>query len=271
MRNLFEQEIDRREFGKLLLKMGASALMAGVISPLSATAAAEVKDEPKGADNDFHFAQLTYRGGNWDPHPRAHIELLKEVELRTSVKTSRERVALRNMDERVFAYPSLYVTGKEEFEPFTDREVEMLRRFLYYGGFLLADDAAGHPGYDFDKSFRREMKRTFPDRELERLPRDHSVFRSYYLINFVGGSRIVNPYLEGINIEEVTPVIYCQNDLGSAWEKDPLGNWVHQVKPGGEAQRMETFKLGVNIILYTLTLDYKKDQIHIPFLQKKMG
>lgn len=82
---------------------------------------------------------------------------------------------------------------------------------------------------------------------------------------------MVSPYLEGINIEERTPVVYCQNDLGCAWEKDHLGNWVHQVKPGGDVQRLEAFKLGINIVLYAMTLNYKKDQIHIPFLKKKLG
>ncbi len=271
MKNLFGDEVNRRTFGKLLLKMGAAALVPEFLLSLSHAAAEEGAGRPWVEDNDFHFAQIAYRGGNWDPHPMSYAQLLKEVELRTSVRTVKERAAVNNLDEGIFAYPFLYITGRKEFEAFTDREIEVLRRFLSYGGFLLADDCIGHPGYDFDKSFRREINRVFPDRRMERLSWGHAVFRSFYLVNFAAGKRLVSPYLEGINMDDRTPVIYCQNDLGCAWEKDPLGNWVHQVKPGGEVQRMEAFKLGVNIVLYALSLNYKKDQIHIPFLKRKLG
>ena len=39
----------------------------------------------------------------------------------------------------------------------------------------------------------------------------------------------------------------------------------------GEAQRLEAFKLGVNCVLYALTVNYKQDLIHIPFIRKKLG
>jgi len=41
-----------------------------------------------------------------------------------------------------------------------------------------------------------------------------------------------------------TPLIYCQNDLGGAWERDHLGNWRHECLPGGESQRFQSFMLG---------------------------
>lgn len=269
MKNILVTDTDRRTFSGLLLKAGAVLLLPQLLGPLSAAAKEGIAPQTPG--NSFHFAQMTYGGGNWDPHPRAHLELLREIELRTSIRTVKQRVVVGDLNERFFSYPFLYITGRDEFDPFTEREVEVLRRFLSYGGFLLADDCIGHPGYDFDKSFRREIKRVFPHKELQRLSWDHSVFRSYYLVNFIGGKRLVSPYLEGIHVEDRTPVIYCQNDLGCAWEKDTLGNWVHQVKPGGRVQRSEAFYLGVNIVMYALTLNYKRDQIHIPFLKKKLG
>jgi hypothetical protein len=111
----------------------------------------------------------------------------------------------------------------------------------------------------------------FPDRALKILPPDHTVFRSFYLIRTVGGVRIVNPYLEGVHVGERTPLLYCQNALGAAWERDYLGNWVSTCQPGGETQRREAFKLGVNCVLYALTVNYKQDLIHLPFIRKKLG
>ncbi len=55
-------------------------------------------------------------------------------------------------DRDLFNYPFLYLAGKYEFEPFSQDEIEILRRFLSYGGFLLIDDALGQQGYGFDKA-----------------------------------------------------------------------------------------------------------------------
>lgn len=223
------------------------------------------------ASNTFMLAQLQYRGGHWDPRPLATPPLMQEVRLRTSVETKDERKVVTLQDPALFSYPFLYMTGERSFEPLSDTELDILRRYLIFGGLLLIDDARGTKGRDFDSSVRRDMTRLFPDRAFKVLSPEHSVFRTFYLIRTIGGARIVNPYLEGIHIGDRTPVLYCQNALGAAWERDYLGHWVSPCYPGGEAQRLEAFKLGVNTILYALTVNYKQDLIHLPFIRKKLG
>jgi hypothetical protein len=223
------------------------------------------------AANTFTLAQLEYRGGQWDPRPLATIPLMQEVRLRTSVETRDERQAVTLSNPALFSHPFLYMTGERSFPPFSDEELVILRRYLLFGGLLLIDDARGTKGQDFDASVRREVARLFPDRSMKILPPDHTVFRSFYLVRTIGGVRFVNPYLEGVQIEDRTPLLYCQNGLGAAWERDYLGNWVSTCQPGGEAQRLEAFKLGVNCVLYALTVNYKQDLIHLPFIRKKLG
>lgn len=223
------------------------------------------------ASNTFTLAQLKYSGGNWDPRPIATVPLMQEVRLRTSVETQDERRVLTLKDAALFSYPFLYMTGEHGFDPFDDEALRILHRYLKFGGLLLIDDARGNKGRDFDASVRREIARLFPDRPLRILPPDHTVFRSFYLLRTIGGVRIVNPYLEGVHIEDRTPLLYCQNGLGAAWERDYLGNWVSACHPGGEAQRFAAFKLGVNCVLYALTVNYKQDLIHSPFIRKKLG
>ncbi len=218
----------------------------------------------------FVFAQLKYRGGDWNPHPLAVTPLMEELMLRTSVEASTVRHEITLNDRDLFNYPFLYITGKYEFEPFTQEEIDILRRFLSYGGFLLADDALGQQGYGFDKTLRREMQRIFPGNDFKRLPGGHAALRSYYLLRRIGGARIANPNLEGITLGNSTPVIYCQNDLGGAWERDQLGNWTNACTPGGEEQRRDAFHLGINLILYAMTENYKEDLIHVPFIRKRL-
>jgi len=94
--------------------------------------------------------------------------------------------------------------------------------------------------------------------------------RSYYLLKRIGGRRMISPYLEGIMVGNTTPLIYCHNDLGGAWERDQLGSWVYPCTPGGEQQRKDAFHVGINLILYAMTENYKEDLIHAPFIRKRL-
>ncbi|TAK10144.1 DUF4159 domain-containing protein, partial [bacterium] len=98
-----------------------------------------------------------------------------------------------------------------------------------------------------------------------------AALRSYYLLRKIGGMRMVHPYVEGINVGAATPVIYCHNDLGGAWERDQLGNWLNPCTPGGEEQRRDAFHLGINLILYAMTENYKEDLIHVPFIRRRLS
>jgi hypothetical protein len=42
-------------------------------------------------------------------------------------------------------------------------------------------------------------------------------------------------------------------------------------EPGGESQREQAFRFGVNLVMYTLTGNYKSDQVHIPALLQRLG
>jgi len=218
----------------------------------------------------FTFAQVKYRGGDWNPHPLAVTPLMDELMLRTSVEAAVPRHEITLTDADLFNYPFLYITGKYEFDPFTQEEVAILRRFLSFGGFMLVDDALGQQGYGFDKTLRQEMERIFPGNTFKRLPSGHAALRSYYLLRRIGGVRIASPNLEGITLGNSTPVIYCQNDLGGAWERDQLGNWINPCSPGGEPQRRDAFHLGINLIVYAMTENYKEDLIHVPFIRKRL-
>jgi len=218
----------------------------------------------------FAFAQLRYRGGNWDPHPSGPGQFIREIERMTSVEVEPERREITSTDPQLFSFPFLYVSGNREFTPFTQLEIERLRTWVEAGGTLVADDAAGTPGYGFDAAFRRELARVVPAVRLKRLPAEHTVFKSFFLVRTVAGARVVSPFLEGLAIQGRTAVIYSPNNLLGAYARDPLGRWVDPCSPGGERQRRLAFHLGVNIVMYALCGDYKQDRIHTPFLRQRI-
>jgi hypothetical protein len=218
----------------------------------------------------FVFAQLVYDGGNWDPEPEAWPSLAQVLEASTSIDAEAARRPLRLLSPELFRHPFLYMAGDSSFQSFQDDEIAILRRYLKHGGTLVGDDCGGTPGHGFDASFRREMGRIFPESPMERLPSDHTVYRSFFLIRGMGGRNIVSPFLEGVNVGAATPVIYSPNGLAAAWSKNRDGGWRHTVSPGGERQRQLSFQTGINLIMYAMCGDYKKDRIHLPFLRMKI-
>lgn len=222
-----------------------------------------------GDASKFTFVQIKYSNGNWNPRPNTGNRLMWELMKRTSVEATIETRSVSPGDKELFEYPFAYMSGDREFSPFSDSEISNLKLYLEFGGTLLIDDCIGKDNFGFDKSIQREIKRIFPNKSLEPLPLEHTIFKSFYLLNRAYGRIMEKTFLEGITLGNRTVVIYSHNDLGGAWAKDPLGTWEYEVIPGGERQREMAFRLGINIIMYALTGDYKQDQVHLPFIMKR--
>lgn len=245
----------------------AAALVLSALAPqlwMSDTARA------LGESSLFDVRMVDHAGGNPRPRETAPRRLAWEVRKRTSVDTRLEPSRARLDDPRIFDTPFLYWAGDAAFPPLSDAEITGLRRFLGFGGFVLVDDAAPETA-GFDGSIRRELARAMPDRPLAPLTRDHTIFRSFYLLERPEG-RVAGPdRFEGISIGDRVALVYSRHDLGGAWARDNLGSWEHPVVPGGDAQRERAIRLGVNLVLYALCLDYKDDQVHAPFIMRRRG
>ncbi len=212
---------------------------------------------------------LVKHGGQFDPRPGALRRLGYEIARRTSIEVAPEARHVALTDPDLFRYPMLVLTGEGSFPPFTDAEVAALRRYLSYGGFLLADAADGGAPTGFDSSLRREIARVLPSAPLQRIPREHVLYKTFYLLDRPAGRVMSQPYLEGAQLGHRIAVVYTQNDLAGAYARDAFGTWEHEVTPGGEAQREMAVRLGINLAMYALCLDYKEDQVHIPFIMRR--
>lgn len=239
----------------------AAGLLVAAVAPPAARAL--------GDSSLFEVRAIDYDGGAPNPRPTAARRLAWEVRMRTSIDVVREPGRSRLDDPSIFEQPFLYWSGDRAFPPLSEREVIGLRRFVRFGGFVLVDDAG--PDSGFDASVRRELERAVPGQRLRPLPNDHTIFRSFYLLSRPEG-RVRGPEnLEAITLGERVAVLYSRHDLGGAWARDNLGSWQHSVTPGGDEQRERAIRLGVNIVMYALCLDYKDDQVHAPFIMRRRG
>ena len=222
-----------------------------------------------GEQSKLKLTQVLYGGGNPTPRPNALQRLAWELEKRTSIDVALDGHQLRLGDRNLFHFPLLYLGGDGAFDPPPDAEVRRLQRFLVYGGFLLVDSAEARPDGGFDLSVRALVKRLFPKSPLKKLPPEHTVYKSFYLLDQAVGRVASVPYLEGIEQDGRTLLVYSQNDLAGAWARDNFGQWEYGVYPGGDRQRELAIRWGINIVMYAMCLDYKADQVHIPFILKR--
>jgi hypothetical protein len=241
----------------------AAALVLSALAPRAAEAIGEA--------SAFDVRTIEYTGGHFRPRDSAPRRLAWEVRKRTSIDTVLEPSTSRLDDAAIFDTPFLYWTGDAAFDPLSDAESSTLSQFLSFGGFVLIDDASPEGDLGFDGAIRRELSRALPDSPLSELPNDHVLFRSFYLLERPEG-RIRGPdHVEAITLGDRLAVIYSRHDLGGALARDNLGNWEHSVEPDGEAQRERAIRFAVNVVMYSLCLDYKDDQVHAPFIMRRRG
>lgn len=193
-----------------------------------------------------------------------------EVRQRTNIETTPPDEPLALIDPALVERPLLYLRGRRAFDPLTEAEQVALRRHLSFGGTLLIDNAAGdaQAGDGFDQSVRRLVQSVLRV-PLVPLRTDHVLYRTYYLVPRPVGRTLGPAQLEVAEIRGRVAVIYSRHDLGGAWARDNLGNWLSAVSPGGAGQREAAIRLGVNLFMYATTLDYKDDQVHAPYLMRR--
>jgi hypothetical protein len=214
----------------------AVALVAALTMPLSAAGRA-----PR-----LTIARLQYDGGgDWYANPSSIPNLLEAIRERTSLPVERTEARVTLMDEKLWDHPFLHMTGHGNVR-LTDAEVVRLREYLQRGGFLHADD-----NYGLNESFRREMKRVFPDRELVDVPLSHPIYHAVY--DFPKGLPKIHEHDGkpargfGIFLGDRLAVYYSyESDLGNGWEdpetyKDPIA--LHEA----------ALRMGINLFVYAVT------------------
>ncbi len=200
-----------------------------------------------GAAASLTIGRLHYvGGGDWYANPSSLPNLLRAVRERTGLRTALVEKTVTLADAELWTVPYLYMTGHGNVK-FADKDLATLRRWLLAGGFLHADD-----NYGLDESFRREMRRLFPDRELVEVPLSHPVYRLVY--DFPAGVPKIHEHdgkpaqAFGLFLDGRLAVYYSyQTDLGDGWE-DP------EVHRDPVEKHEAALRMGVNLFAFAVGL-----------------
>jgi hypothetical protein len=215
-----------------------------------------------GAQSRFDVGELILPTGTVS-RPRAWNHALYELVQSTSIETDGKSFQFSPEDPELYEHPFCVMIGTDGFEPLSKKALGMLQRFLTYGGFILFDDTSGDRDSAFSKSVRRLMRRMFPTKPIAPLAADHSLYRSFFLLDQPLGRLASVEFIEGVDVGKVTPMMLFHNDLSGALDRTEDGRDRYAVIPDGDMQRREAVKLVINMIMYALTSNYKHDQAHV--------
>lgn len=199
---------------------------------------------PRERSPTFFVGRLRFgenRGNDCGDVGRNMVQLVVRV---TTVPV-RDEKKLTIDDPELFDTPFLFMNGHNDFV-FSEQDLDILRTYFEHGGFLFASGCCTNP--PFPIAWRRELSRVFPDREVEVLPYDHPIYRTFYRIERVRNlheNRDVR--LEALFFRGRMVAVMCENGLCCAFAMDNRCNVGRGVSPE------DGKKLALNIAIYAMT------------------
>jgi hypothetical protein len=197
-------------------------------------------------------------------------------------------------DELAF-YPLIYWPVVAGAAKPSDEALKRIDTYMKDGGTVLFDTrdavvAPPGPGGETRSAGMLELRQILASLdipELEPVPRDHVLTKTFYLLrDFPGRFDTGQLWVEALpaaNEDEeasgrparggdgVSSIIITSNDFAGAWATRSDGQPMLPIVEGEPRQRELAFRAGVNIVMYTLTGNYKADQVHVPALLERLG
>ena len=209
------------------------------------------------------------------------MALTRVLASRTSAELA-EPVGLDPARDELAFYPLIYwpiVAGLPQPKPEARTRIAA---FMKNGGTMVFDtrDAlTARPGGapTAEALWLRQFLEGVDVPELEPVPHDHVLTKTFYLLDrIVGRTAIGQTWIEALPPpdpndrvqrparagDSVSPIVIASDDLAAAWAEDADQRPLYPLIPGGARQRELALRSGVNLVMYTLTGNYKADQVH---------
>jgi hypothetical protein len=200
----------------------------------------------------FRYCQVRY-SGSWDLNPAVQNSLLLGLKMNTTVEVDYTPHAVTLDDpQQLGRFPMVWMTGHYDFQ-LTKGEAAGLGEYLKRGGMLVV--TAGGGLKPFDRAFRRELQKAFPDGRLVKLPPTHPLFAGgwnpierivYTPMAMKDNDTLEFPEFYGLFVDGRLAVLYCPYDLMSGINRES-----NAYAKGVGAD--DALRLGINMVTYALS------------------
>ncbi|GEP01983.1 DUF4159 domain-containing protein [Methylobacterium oxalidis] len=289
-----------RSTGGLLGRVGGRStalLLAGLaVLALAGPLPTRAEEPPANRPNGFESALVTRLAyvitgdAAVDEASRAGLSGLTQMLASRTALEPGEPAGLDPARDELSFYPLIYWPIAPSRPQPSETAIRRIDAFMRNGGTVLFDtrDAlTSRPGAgpSPESAYLRKMLATLEVPELEPVPIDHVLTKAFYLVETFPGRyatgqtwvEALPPAGEGAERrparagDGVSPIIITGNDLAAAWAVGRRGEALYPVVGGDQRQREMAFRGGINIVMYTLTGNYKADQVHVPALLERLG
>jgi hypothetical protein len=287
-----------RRAGRAAAVLGVAAVGTGALFAWASPASAQAPPPSSRGDliavkatSKVHFAYVVTGDAAIDEASRRGlIGLGRYLTMKTAVEPGEPFAVNIETDEIAF-FPMIYWPVLPNARPLSPAVAAKIDAYMKQGGMIIfdtRDHGQGIPtGYNLRGDGGTALQRMLSGLDIPRLepvPEHHVLTKSFYLLRsfpgrFEGGylwveaevPRDADQGRQARRVDGVSSVLITANDLASAWAVDDSGRPLYPVVPGGERQREIAFRVGVNIVMYCLTGNYKADLVHMPHLLERLG
>ncbi len=244
------------------------------------------------ASLEYRLAYVVTGDPEIDNMSRAGLKGLSRVlKERTAVEPG-DPIAIDIEKDELAFFPLIYWPMSSAQQTLTPTALAKIDAFMRHGGTIMFDTrdqetdlpTASGRGANGTMTLRRLLAGLdLPP--LQQLTPEHVLTKSFYLLReFPGRWAGGKVWVEAQQVsadgtvaatsnsgDGVSPIIVGSADWAAAWAQDDYGRPLAAVAPGGNQQREYAMRFGVNVVMYTLTGNYKTDQVHVPAILERLG
>jgi hypothetical protein len=183
--------------------------------------------------------------------------LRKDVAGRTSIELDEQPINTHSVQREMYLQPWLWVNRQQYLENMDKSSFADLTSCVKRGGFLVIEN---HNGSD---AFKAALLEAIPKGSWKPIPPDHELMRSFHLLASL--PQCGNQVWEGFHFDQRIAVVLVPGDFLRFTLDEPgvgscFGKFTHE----------QATRVFINLMMVALATDYKKDQIHLPEILKRL-
>jgi hypothetical protein len=183
--------------------------------------------------------------------------LRKDVAGRTSIELDEQVTNTGSVQREMYQQPWLWVNRPQLLESMDKLAFAELAGWMQRGGFLVVENHNG------SAAFKQAVLEAIPKGAWKPIPPDHELMRSFHLLASL--PQCGNQVWEGFHFDQRIAMVLVPGDF--------LRFTLDEPGAGGcfdKYTREQAVRVFINLMMVALATDYKKDQIHLPEILKRL-